>query len=427
MLGALRLLFATPARASIALAFALNSTVFANWFARIPAIQTDLGLGEGALGLALLGMPVGSFASMPIASLGIARVGAARMTYIGAILCALAIAGPGMVGSFWGLFAALFVLGLTNGTMDIAMNTEAAHLETRAGVSLMSGFHAMWSLGGVIGAGLGSLGAVTLAPDAHLATTAVIGALIMIVAGRALWRLPAVRLDGPTFAWPSAALMTLAVMSFCILLGEGAISDWAAVYLARETGAGPALAGFGFGAFAIGMTITRLYGDRLIDRFGGASIIRIGGLVAAAGLTVALIVGTPVVAMMGFATVGLGFAVMVPTLFGAAARTPGLPPGTSVAAVASFGYAGALGGPAVIGLAAEGVGLSWSLGIVVVLTLIVVAMAGAVPNRRGAAGRDDGGMRAGAMDLDAGPTSVGTGGEAAGHAAARPARPGATD
>jgi hypothetical protein len=179
-------------------------------------------------------------------------------------------------------------------------------------------------------------------------------------------------------ALPRGPLLGLALVCFATMLGEGAASDWSAVLLARELGAGQLAAGLGYVLFAAGMTAGRLRGDALCRRFGEVAVVRGGALFAAAGLGLGLALGHPLAAALGFACLGLGLAGIVPIAIRRAAAVPGLAPGVGVAAVAGLGFTGFLAGPPLIGLLAEGAGLAAALGIVPVLALGVVLAAGRV-------------------------------------------------
>jgi MFS family permease len=266
MLDILRRLAQSRASRTTALVFALNSVLFGNWFARIPAVQNGLGLSDGQLGLALLGLPLGSIVTLPIAGWLVARYGAGRVTWWATLGLCLAIPGPALAGGVPGLALALAVLGVFNGAQDVAMNAEAAAIESRAGVSMMSSFHAMFSLGGIVGAGLGSLAAgFGAGPLPHLALVGAVAALVT------LWRRGTLGVQEPSrggegeaaplFALPRGPLVGLALVCFACMLCEGAAADWSAVHLLNNLGATPLLAGLGYAFFAGGMTAGRLAGD----------------------------------------------------------------------------------------------------------------------------------------------------------------------
>ena len=383
MLRNLAALFRTPASRTVALIFALNSVLFGNWFARIPAVQGDLGLSEGDLGLALLGLPLGSVIGLPLAGGLVARFGAGRVTWWSAIAFSLALPLPALAGGALGLALGLAVLGLATGILDVAMNAEAAAIEARSDLSLMSSFHAMYSLGGILGAATGGLAAAAgLAAGPHLIGFALAAVLVVYLRRGTMSAGPAaVAADSPAaplVALPRGPLIGLALVGCATMLGEGAAADWSAVYLASGLGAGQAVAALGFAAFSGGMTVGRLYGDGLRDRYGEVAVVRGGALIAAAGLGLGLFLAQPWAAVVGFACLGLGFAGIVPILFRRAAAAPGFAPGVGLAAVAAVGYAGFLAGPPFIGLAAEYVGLGPALTVVPALALLNALAAGPV-------------------------------------------------
>ncbi len=400
MLRILRILAQTPASRTTAIAFALNSTLFGNWFARIPAVQAELGLSDGALGLALLGLPVGSIITLPTAGWLVACYGAGRVTWWATFALCLVIPGPALAGSGWELFLALALLGIANGAQDIAMNAEAAAIEARSSLSMMSAFHGMFSLGGVVGAGVGGiLAGAGVGPLPHLLTLAVLTALLTLSRRGTLGvQAPVEAGAAPFFAVPRGALVGLALLCFATMLGEGAAADWSAVYLLNDLGAGPFLAGLGYAFFAAGMTLGRFSGDALRDRFGEVPLVRGGALLAALALGLGLLLGHPLPAILGLACLGIGYAGIVPIIFRRAAMAPGFAPGTALAAVGSVGYMGFLAGPPAIGLVAEVTGLGLALGIVPLLSLVIAFTAG--PAIRAAEGAEAGSAESGERDHD---------------------------
>ena len=378
MLRIFRILAQTPASRTTAIAFALNSMLFGNWFARIPAVQADLGLSDGGLGLALLGLPVGSILTLPTAGWLVARVGAGRVTWWATLALCLAIPGPALAGNGWELFLALAVLGVANGAQDIAMNAEAAAIEAQSNLSMMSAFHGMFSLGGVTGAGIGALVAgLGVTPLPHLTALALL-AVLLTLSRRGTLSVQAASPSGdaPFFAVPRGVLVGLALVCFATMLGEGAAADWSAVYLLKDLGSGAFLAGLGYAFFAAGMTIGRFTGDALRDRFGEVRLVRGGALLGAVGLGLGLLLGHPLAMVLGLACLGVGYAGIVPIIFRRAAMAPGFAPGIGLAAVGSVGYMGFLAGPPAIGLIAEVTGLGLALGIVPLLALVIAITAG---------------------------------------------------
>ena len=285
------------------------------------------------------------------------------------------------------LIVAMLGLGVANATLDVAMNAHGVAVERRRGRPILSSFHAAWSVGGLIGAAAGGLVAgAGVDVRAHFAAVAVV-----LFGGALAWSarlLPAAedRTGRATrlLVRPPRAVLVIGVAAFCCLFAEGAAADWSAVYLDDPLGTGPTLAAAGYAAFTLAMTAGRLGGDRLTVRWGPVGLLVRGGLVAGCGFGVALAVGRPWAAVLGFTALGLGLAPVVPTLFRAGGNTPGLPSGQGIAAVSTLGYLGLLAGPPVIGFTAEAVGLPAALGLVAALAGTVALLAPSVRPRAAA-------------------------------------------
>lgn len=365
--------------------FFVNGAAIGSWVLHIPTVQQKLGLSEGMLGLALLAVAFGALGMMLITGPLIARIGSRPITIVGGLcLCAaplLLLLAPNLPL----LLGGLLWLGASNGAMDVAMNAQAVTLEQRATKPIMSSFHALWSIGGLVGASLGgTLLALGFLPLQHVALVTALLAVLAIAAARHL--LPASvdvrRLDGanppPAFALPRGPLVGLGLLAFLGLVGEGAVADWSAVYLRNTLGTDASVAALGYAAFALMMAVGRLLGDALVARFSRLALVRASAALAAAGLGAALLVGNPLAAMLGFGCAGLGLANLIPVLFSVAGQVPGVSAGTAIASVATMGYFGFLVGPPLIGFVAEATNLSVGLGIVVLCTALIALGASAV-------------------------------------------------
>ncbi len=375
------------ARLAVAAVFFINGVALGSWFVRIPAVQQGLSLGEGLLGLALLGAAVGALVSMPLAGALISRFGSRRVVGATALLL-LSVVLPALAPGLLLLVGAVAVVGAANGALDVSMNSQAVAVEREYGRPIMSSFHAAFSFGGLAGATLGGLVASAgVAPLPHLAAVAALGVVAAALVYRALLPASADAADEgePAFARPTRALLGLGVISFCVLLGEGAMSDWSAVYLDGTLETGPGFAAAGYAAFSLAMAFGRLFGDGLAERLGHVRLVRACGAIAAGGLGAALLVGQPVFALIGFACAGAGFSVVFPAALSAAGRAEGMAAGPALAAVSTAGYTGFLVGPPAIGFAAELVGLGGALFVVVGLSAAIVIFADAVRNAGGKA------------------------------------------
>jgi MFS family permease len=371
--------------------FFLSGFGFASWAVRIPAVQERLGLGEGLLGVALLGMSVGSLVSMPLVGGLVSWLGSRPVVGATALAYSLTLPLLAVAPSLALLLLALVLVGAATGSLDVSMNAQAVAVEKSLGRPIMSSFHAAFSLGGLAGAAVGggvAAAGVGVAP--HLAGVAGISLIAFVLAYGRMLPGGVDRGEGgePAFARPTRALAGLGVISFCVLLGEGAMADWSAVYLNGTLGTGPGLAAAGFAAFSATMVAGRLLGDRLIARFGPVALVRGGGAVSAAGLGVSLVLAHPAAALVGFGCAGLGFSIIFPAALSAAGRAESTAAGPAIAAVATTGYFGFLVGPPSIGFAAELVGLGAALFIVVALSAAIVPLAGSIgrgqaqPDRR---------------------------------------------
>ena len=357
--------------ASVGAAFALMSILFGTWIARIPDIQLQAGLSEGQLGLALLGMPVGAIAIMAFMGPIIHRFGAGMVTWVSSMVYVFAMVLPTLATNWWSLAGALVIVGIGAGSMDVAMNAAAVVIEKQQKKLIMSTSHAIFSLGGMIGAGIGSVVAgLGVPPLSHFIYAAAIMFAVTFIFRKQWLAISEYDEGSHKWAWPSRSLALLAFIGFCVLLSEGAIADWSAVYLRHTLKGSPFISGLGFAGFSLTMALGRFYGDYLIPRWGAGNLVQWGGLVAAVSLGASLMIGNPLAAIIGFTLAGLGLSCIIPITFGAAARISGTSPGGGIAAISSIGYIGFMVGPPTIGFIADQFGLTVGLGLVAVLCLL---------------------------------------------------------
>ncbi|KAA2252977.1 MFS transporter [Solihabitans fulvus] len=374
---------ARSARVATALVFALHAAVFASWTPHIPLVKDHLGLHDGTLGLALLGAPVGSVCAMLLAGHAVARWGSRRVVF--ATLLGYLACGP-LLGLAWSpgaLFGALALWGAFQGSLDVAMNAQGVAVEQAYGRPILSSFHAWWSLGAFAGTGLGAL-AIAMGIDLTVQLTG-----LAVLLGAAAWPLIRRMLgdDGATeehhlgVPWRDRRIMLLAALMFAGLLCEGAVGDWAAVYLRDSLGVPASSAGLGYAAFAVAMFAGRAMGDRWVARYGAARVVATLAALGAVGLGCALLVGQPWLALIGFAAFGLGLACIVPVAFSAAAAGSDGHAGQAIAGVATAGWAGFLLGPPLIGLLAQASSRPVALALLPLLCVGIVAGARNLPGR----------------------------------------------
>ena len=364
------------ARCAIATMFFVNGAVFGNWVACIPEIQQQLGLNNSELGVALPGIGVGLLLVTPIARWLIARVGSRPIAKIAALLCCLALPLPALAPNLPLLAIALVVFGAINGVMSLAMNAQGLAVERRYRRSFMSSFHGIASIGTLVGAATGGwITSLGVPPLLHLLGAALLLGMVASRSSRRLLPSVVTASQVPVFALPERSLIGLGIIAFCCLLGEGAMANWSAIYLRQVFEAGPGLAANGYVVFSLAMACGRLTGDRVAEHFGSARMVCFSGTLAAIGLMSALVASQPMVAIIGFACVGIGLSSIIPLVFSAAERTPGMAPGVALAAVTTTGYFGLLFGPFAIGFAADLINLRGALGLVVVSSAIIAVLA----------------------------------------------------
>jgi MFS family permease len=367
------------ARLAVTVVFALNGGLFASIFSRLPAIQERAEIGDGALGLALLCAMLGLLVSQLGAGALAARFGTRPLVLIGALGYAAALVPISLSRSLAALAASLAFAGLSNGILDVSMNVHGLTVERGLRRPILSGLHAAFSFGALGGAAVGGIVAgagVGVVP--HLCTAAGVGALLAFVATRFLLPPSAdAAPEGPMFARPTRALALIGLFAFCALLSEGAVNDWAAVYLDNSLDSGEGIAAGGLAAFSLTMGIGRLAGDRLIEGIGPVRLARGGAGLAAAGMAVAVAAVHPAAAIAGFAAMGLGLAALFPLALRAAAERSGTP-GPAVAAVSGMGYVAFVAGPPLVGGLAEAMGLRGALIVIVALCVVAAALAAQV-------------------------------------------------
>jgi MFS family permease len=359
--------------------FLLLGVLFGSWVARIPAVQNRLGLEDGQLGLALLSTSVGAMLAMPATGWLIRRWGNVLVIRAAATLLCASLPFLPLAPTMLSLMLALFLFGICFGLLDVSMNTQAVAVEERFARPIMSAFHAIYSIGGLVGAAsAGAIAGLGIGAFPHLLGVALVLLILAVAGGRSLLDVAPRDRDAPVFAIPPRALLALGLLSFCVLVGEGAVADWSAVYLENALGASAAVAASGYAAYSLAMAGARFGGDGFIARVGPVPVVRAGCLIAALGMGGALALGSVPAAIVGFTCVGLGLAVAFPTALGAAGRTPGLASGAAIGAVATAGYSGLLVGPPLIGFISDHAGLRAGLGLVALLCLMSAALAGAV-------------------------------------------------
>ncbi|GAA1712473.1 MFS transporter [Streptomyces yatensis] len=371
--------------------FVLCGTLMGTWVVHIPAIEERVGISHATLGSLLVLLGLGAFTGMQIAGRLADRLGARVVLPVAGVLSSTAAVLPGLPHDPWMLAGALLVFGFCNGCLDVSMNAHAVHVEKAYNRPVMSAFHAMFSVGGVIaslvGAGAASAG---MSPAAGMGAVGIVGIVTALASAHGL--LP----TAPTSAATATATATaegegtpagkrrsapgriwvLAALALMVMLSEGAANDWSALHLKDILGAPASTAAVGYGTYAAAMTTGRLLADRVSGRFGPIAVLRHGAVTAAVGITIVAVSPWIWAAFAGWALFGLGLSGCVPQLFSAAGRADPSAAGANVSRVAGLGYLGMLSGPAVIGWLTHLVALNHALLLLTLLCAIAAAAAG---------------------------------------------------
>ncbi|MFZ4235209.1 MFS transporter [Streptomyces murinus] len=376
-------------RVAITAFFALDGFIFSGWVVRIPDIKHQTHASAGALGLALLGVSAGAVLTMMLTGRLCRRYGSHPVTVVWMVVLALSVALPPLVHSALALGAVLLVFGAAYGGVNVSFNAAAVDLVAAVRRPIMPSFHAAFSLGGMVGAGVGGLVAGFLSPTRHLLGITVLGLLVTAVAGRSLLRheppVPPVDDRVPAAAGTGRAarvagrwlVVGFGLVALCDAYGEGAMADWGALHLKQDLTASAGTAAAGYACFALAMTAGRLSGTALLGRLGRARTVIAGGAVAAVGMLLGSLAPSVWVALAGFAITGLGLANIFPV---AIERAGALAGASGVAIASTLGYGGMLLGPPMIGFMADWFSLSTALTSVAALAA-VAALIGVATRR----------------------------------------------
>ncbi len=364
----------SPSRIAVKLVFFINGFIHANLAARFPRVQELFSIDNGTLGFVLLSSSVGALFAMPFTGWLIIRNGSRRITIFSVFLYCIFVPLVPLMPGIIGLVILFFIMGLTAGMLDVSMNSQAVMVEKIHEKPIMTSFHALFSIGMVAGAFCGALFVKLEATlFMHLSTV-----VALSIAGAAWARYHLIHdkpkekeVDGPAFRLPNAAMVSIGVIAFCCMLGEGAMADWSTNYMENIAKAPAALAPIGLSAFALAMTIGRFFGDSARLKLGDRKLMVMCGLVSIFGILIMLAFNDPYSVIAGLFIIGIGLSSIVPIAYSIAGNSKNLPPGVGLAMVTTVGYSGFLFGPPLIGLLANWQSLRIALMLVAVLFIIM--------------------------------------------------------
>ncbi len=380
-------------RRAISVYYLAMGMVFASWASRIPDIKAALSLDDGSLGALLFAIPAGQIAMMAISAMVIARWGSRIVLRVSLAAYAAVLFGISMSPSFASLFVTLFLFGMAANILNISVNTQSVELEKLYGRSILSTFHGLWSLGGLVGGLVGAAFVLTGLPLwVHYATVGVACIAATMPMGCLLLddshsQHPSqTKDDGQPqrhgFGLLDGVIIMLGFAAFGGMFCEGTVYDWSAVYFASVVCPPEALIRAGYIAGMAAMTLGRFVADRFITRYDAAMVLRASGASIVAGLLIATAFPYLVTATLGFLLVGLGMSTVVPICYSAAGRHPRLSPATAITVVSSISFIGFMVGPPLIGLMAQVLTLRVALAVAASFGLLIIIFAPAAVRYR---------------------------------------------
>ena len=379
MLTHLRTFFTHRQSLAIGIIFISVGFLFGNWATLIPFIKQKHDLNDAQLGLLLLSLPFGATAMNPFSTYFINRFGMLNTTIIGLILLASAYAIPVSVGYLPLVVLALVSVGMSLSVTNVAMNTCVTSLEHQYDINIMSTCHGMFSAGLMFGSIISSiLQGMKVQPSSQMLVIAVCIAAVVLLLRPTILGIheeKIVESSGAKFILPKGALLLMILISLCTNVTEGTMADWTAVYMREIVQTDDYFIGWGLAGYSMFMALGRFLGDALIPRFGGNAIIRVGGVIVALGVLVAVFLPYTVTAIMGFALVGAGVSCAAPILYGSAARVPNMAKGAGLATMNTFSMVGFLAGPVIIGFISKSVNLPFAVSLVAILAIIWALLA----------------------------------------------------
>lgn len=367
------------ARRAVGVMFFTCGAGFANWLARIPSVSERLHMDERTLGMVLLGTTIGALVAFRGAGWLLSNFGSKTVnTWAAACACCLLSLPTWAPSSVW-VAAGLFLIGACNGLMDVSMNAQAVEVERGLRKPVLGTFHGLFSLGGLVGASIGSaVAGLGVEPTYHLMGVGLLLLPVVLLASRHLMPAETGQVKQRHSLWPSGPLLSLGLVVFCSSVGEGAMADWVAVYMRKVLNTSLGTAGLAFAAYSFAMLVGRFSGDRLTSHFGPVPVVRVGGILVAVGLLAGLVINHPIAMTVGVMMVGAGLSQVVPVVFRAGGQVPGISAGSALATIATVSYTGFLMGPPVIGFVSHYATLRGGLGVVALLAVVMSFLAGSV-------------------------------------------------
>lgn len=359
-------------RTAISLYFFFAGLIFSSWASRIPDVKDMFALNEAELGAVLFMLPLGALLALPVAGWVVQRLGSKQASVGSIFLYIVLLFLISKAHSVLSISIILFLFGIIGNFANIAMNTQGLSVQHQLKKPILSGLHAMWSLGAFLAAAItGWTMSVGWSMEMHFGIISIAAAVVALFFSFSLVKDAAVEHPQKVFALPNRGLLLMGFICFCVAMSEGAMADWSSLYYRQVVHALSKVSTVGYTAFALCMALGRFFGDRLLQAFGYSTVLKLNGILVCIGMSLALAINSPGAVIIGFALVGLGVSSVIPIVYMLSAKSKSMAPSAAIAAVSSIGFMGFLFGPPIIGFIAQETGLRLALSIVAFLGMMI--------------------------------------------------------
>jgi MFS family permease len=359
-------------KTAISLYFFFAGLIFSSWASRIPDVKDMFALNEAELGAVLFMLPLGALLALPVAGWVVHRLGSKRASVASLLLYTVLLFLISKAHSVLSISIVLFLFGVIGNFANIAMNTQGLSVQHKLKKPILSGLHAMWSLGAFLAAAItGWTMSVGYSMEMHFGMIALAAAGVTLFFSFSLIQDVAGEHRQKVFALPNRGLLLMGIICFCVAMSEGALADWSSLYYRQVVHELNKVSTVGYTAFALCMALGRFFGDRLLQALGYSSVLKLNGILVLIGMGLALAINTPEAVIIGFALVGFGVSSVIPIVYMRSAKSKSMAPSAAIAAVSSIGFMGFLFGPPIIGFIAQETGLRLALSIVAFLGMMI--------------------------------------------------------
>jgi MFS family permease len=365
--------------------FFLSGFGYSTWASRIPGIQQQLHINEAQLGAALLAAPIGVLVTVPFTSNLLNRYSSKSIMILGALFYNVMLALLAFTTHLWQLCIVLFCFGSSRNLLNLSMNAQGVEVQRLYERSIITSFHAVWSMAGFAGAAVGYLFVVSGLPlSVHFLSVSIILILLSVIFyPNTYYILQQTSQRKKFFVWPDKALIVFALIAFASMACENVMYDWSAIYFKKAVLAPKDTATAAFVLYMVCMTTGRFLGDRIVPKFGTSTILKYSGLCIFSGLLIASLFPYIIPASIGFVLTGFGVSCIIPLIFGLAGKSTTMSSGTAIASVSTVSYFGFLAVPPGVGFIAQAIGLRWSFGIIALFGAAIFLLASTIKKDEG--------------------------------------------